>query len=105
MNKNEIPKEIQEFANSIAGGYFNTRVIKKNIEDETIYGIHEVYYDKNDNIWSYTKEPIKLCFENKDILNEIISNIISAATKPVLKLENEDLVETNEILWKGNNYE
>ena len=100
----QIPKEIEDFAEDISGGYWNTRIIKHITDDETYYAIHEVYYRKDDTIWSWSTDPIDVMFEDKNDFGEFAKHIMEAATRPILVLNKQadELEETKEI-WVSPN--
>jgi len=51
------------------------------------YGIHSVYYDKNDNITGYSAEPTPLIGDTLEELREDFSKALLAFDKPVLDQE------------------
>ena len=109
----EIPKEIEEFAESIGGGWWNYRIFEhtdywKGIDgkecSETWYDIHEVYYDGNGNIWSWTQDGMKLYFESFKDLKETIKSIKKACKHSILKvipasdMEDETIEDTHKYI-------
>ena len=87
--------------------YWNYRVIEKNITnkidcseveyDTTIYEVHEVYYDEDDNITMWSAESISPYGEGcvKD-LEVDIKFMLEACSKPILK--ESDLPDSGEYL-------
>ena len=101
---------IENVADKLCGGYWNTRVIKKHIDGkyengeeyhETYMGIFEVYYDKNNNILGWSENPIQIQFEDLDGFSEMLRQQIDALKKPVLEVMDNKVTETSEILFKG----
>jgi hypothetical protein len=60
-------------------------------EGHSLLGIHEVYYDDNGDLKSYTKEPVPVVWEGSldvDDMNggnDIINMMLEALNKPILK--------------------
>lgn len=89
--------------------YWNYRVVEKNttnkidcsdIEyDTTVYEVHEVYYDEDDNITMWSAESISPYGEGcvKD-LEVDIKFMLEACSKPILK--ESDLPDSGEYLSK-----
>lgn len=91
-------KDIEELANELSGGYWNTRIIKqKNSFNEDYYAIHEVYYRADNSIWSWTENPITAEFETKEDFGEILRQMVEASERPILELVHDNLIETKEI--------
>ncbi len=78
---------------------FDNRIIKKDIYGEKHYEIHEVYYDENGKIIAYTEYPLRLIFDNKEDLNDILMGIFEAVDKPILEQKDNEFIETDEN-WK-----
>lgn len=103
----EIPKEVEELANDLSGGYWNARVVKKHVNgkyengeeyDETYMGIFEVYYKANDEIWAWSENEIPMNFNGKEEFGEVINQYFNAAQRPVLEEIDGKLVETDEVI-------
>lgn len=87
--------------------YWNYRVVEKNITnkidcseieyDTTTYGVHEVYYDEDDNITMWSAESISPYGEGclKD-LEVDIKFMFEACSKPILK--ESDLPDSSKYL-------
>ena len=87
--------------------YWNYRVVEKNIKnkidrseieyDTTTYGVHEVYYDEDDNITMWSAESISPYGEGclKD-LEVDIKFMFEACSKPILR--ESDLPDSSEYL-------
>ena len=69
----EIPKEIEELADELSGGWWNYRIVEKsnswigpdgNRHLEKYYELHEVYYNGKGEIWSWTENPVGIYFES-----------------------------------------
>lgn len=98
MKEPKIPKEVEELSEEISGGYWNTRVIRKFVENESYMGVYEVYYKADDTIWAWSEDPISVTFNDIEEFGEVLGQIIKAAEKPVLELKNDELIETTEIV-------
>ena len=111
----DIPEEIEEFAKVITGGYWNYRFIKivvpyDELDDnlnktgktryETYYELHEVYYDKNDKIWSWSEEPIKVTPDDGEDLLEFIRYVLDASMKKALTEKDGDMIQLDEYMDK-----
>ena len=92
-------EEIEEFAETIGGGCWNTRIIEHTENKEKYYAIHEVYYDKNDKPWAWSEEPINLVFEDKESFGEILRQCVEASEKPILKIKNGNLIKSKQKPW------
>lgn len=89
--------------------YWNYRVVEKNTTDKidcsnieydtTVYEVHEVYYDEDDNITMWSAESISPYGEGclKD-LEVDIKFMFEACSKPILK--ESDLPDSSEYLSK-----
>lgn len=107
MSKHKIPKEVEELAEDLSGGYWNTRVIRKHVDGkyengeeyhETYMAVYEVYYRKDDSIWAWSENPMTIGFEDKEEFGILINQIFDAAQRPVLEEIDEKLVETDEVI-------
>ena len=101
-----MEKEYEELFEKMAD-YWNTRIIKHNIKgfynngveyNETYYGVHEVYYDKQGKPIMWTENPIRLTFQDKEEFEILLKQILDANSRPVLELdeENNKLIEEGE---------
>jgi hypothetical protein len=70
---------------------WNHRVIKE--EGEDLFQIHEVYYDDEGNIVTWTAEPVAPCGESLEILIKEIAMFLQAVDKPVLHVDGTTLRE------------
>lgn len=75
------------------------RVIKKKHDGNTIFHIHEVYYDESGAIESWTMEPIQPMGETESELREDIYHFVSALGKETLE---EAVAEGRAILRPAN---
>ena len=109
----EIPKEIEELADELSGGWWNYRIVEKsnswigpdgNRHLERYYELHEVYYNGKGEIWSWTENPVGIYFESYEEMKQILKQYKKACKHPILKFEKhgieETLVETGEYLYK-----
>ncbi len=62
-------------------------------KDEIEYSIHEVYYDKDENVKSWTENSIAISAETKDSTLWVITKMIEALTKDVLDADTGKSVE------------
>lgn len=77
---------------------WNYRVIRKPYDYKDLvfeeYNVHEVFYDDNGNIESWTTEPISPYGDTLEELKNTLEKMLEALEKPILQ---ED--ETNGILY------
>ena len=73
---------------------WNQRIIRTRKDEETWYEIHEVYYDAQGRIESWTQEPVLPGGESKAELMNDIAHFISAMHYPVLESSVHDGRET-----------
>lgn len=94
-------KEILEKLSEKFADYWNTRIIKHTVKYldkiETYYGIHEVYYDKEDKPVLWTSEPIDVTFQDKEEFEILLKQILDAKDRTILELdeENTKLIDIN----------
>jgi hypothetical protein len=74
-------------------GWWNYRVIVKTLhspplEDELSFGIHQVFYDSEGNINSFTSTPSFPIGETENGLKTSIALMMSAFTRPVICYNN-----------------
>lgn len=65
---------------------WNYRVIKHSNENETWYGIHEVYYGTNDQPHSWTEDSIVIS-DSPEGLRLILSSMMKCLDKEILGME------------------
>jgi hypothetical protein len=65
-------------------GYWNHRVVKRMINNEVSYGIHEVFYNDDNSIYAYTDEPIQVQCESLEDLREYLQWMLNCIDKEVL---------------------
>jgi len=80
------------------GTTWNYRVIKRTFKDsegndEIEYSIHEVFYDKNNKIISWTEQPVAAVDSHIVILGDVLDRMKVALTKPVLIEVDNKLIE------------
>lgn len=61
-----------------------------NVNGETMYAIHEVYYDESGGFKGYTKDPVSPYAKSPEELKEIFSLMIEGIDKDVLVYSEED---------------
>ena len=97
-------KKIKDFIDEISlawrGGYWNYRVLEKGTNDYKYYEIHEVYYDADGKIIAWTENPVDLHIEAVADIKFLMKRFKKAAKKTVLRIDNEDLVDTGTYLKK-----
>lgn len=69
---------------------WNYRLVRSTITwdnvDYTVYGIHEVYYDENGNIESWTENEVTMgSYETPEEVKQSMELIRKALTKPLLE--------------------
>lgn len=109
-------QEIEELTKDFSGSYWNYRWLKiiqsfpeydeegnltGNTEYEAYYELHEVYYDKDEKAFMWTKDPVNMLVENALDLMELVRHALDAAMKPVLLLtkgtDDDDLDKIEEL--------
>jgi len=69
-------------------GHWNYRVVRKVVDDEVIFGIHESYYDNDGNLEGITENPISIyAEENLENLAKEMGYIVQALEADVIKYE------------------
>ncbi len=65
--------------------HWNHRVVKKTYENgEEAFGIHEVFYNEDGTIYSYTKDPVDASCESLEALREYIQWMTDCLDKEIL---------------------
>jgi len=65
--------------------YWNHRVVKRTYGDGKVtFGIHEVFYNKDDSIYAYTKDPVEVSCESIEALREYLQWMMDCLDKDVL---------------------
>lgn len=64
--------------------YWNHRLIKRIDDGYEQYGIYEVYYNDDGSIYAYTEEPIEVCGDTQEDVEEILQWMMNCLEKPVL---------------------
>ena len=81
---------------------WNYRVIERNYDGEPSFQIHEVYYDDNDNMKSWSKEPIAPAGGTVKELRGDLMMMRRALASPVLTETADDTLEaTKEVNNNG----
>ena len=89
---NEAKDFIDEISSAWRGGWWNYRILEKGTNDYKYYEIHEVYYDADGKIIAWTENSVDLYIESISDINFL--------KKTVLRIDNEDLVDTGTSLKK-----
>lgn len=66
---------------------WNYRLIEKNISGETLFRIHEVYYDEDGIPNGVTKKPVYPQADSKEKFKDQMKLYNEALEKPILKYE------------------
>ena len=66
---------------------WNHRVVRKNHEDETWLGIHEVFYDAKGIPHMVTVDPVEVCGETLEELEETLNWMLKALGQPILEYD------------------
>ena len=66
---------------------WNHRVMKMKDEEDDYYQIHEVFYDKEGNVESYTKNGVTVGGNNIEEVRWVLQEMLAALDKPVLDYE------------------
>lgn len=64
--------------------HWNHRVMKRKLESGDFYGIHEVFYNEDGSIWSYTVDPIEVVGESIDELKQTLEWMLKCLDNPIL---------------------
>ena len=97
---NEVKDFIDEISSAWRGGWWNYRILEKGNNDYKYYEIHEVYYDADGKIIAWTENPVDLYIESISDIKFLMKKFKKAAKKTVLRIDNEDLVDTGTYLKK-----
>jgi len=63
---------------------WNHRVMKMKDGEDDFYQIHEVFYDKEGNVESYTKNGVTVGGNNIEEVKWVLREMLAALDKPVL---------------------
>jgi hypothetical protein len=66
---------------------WNYRVLSQKSGDETVYSIHQVFYDDQDLVVKYVKVPISLIATDLEDMVEDIELALEAFNQPIIKIE------------------
>ena len=66
---------------------WNHRVMKMKDGEDDFYQIHEVFYDKEGNVESYTKNGVTVGGNNIEEVKWVLQEMLAALEKPVLDYE------------------
>ena len=66
---------------------WNYRVLSQKSGDETVYSIHQVFYDEQDIVVKYVKVPITLIATDLEDMVEDIELALEAFNQPIIKIE------------------
>lgn len=103
-NELDTNQEIKDFIGKVSlawrGGWWNYRVIEKGSEDYKYYEFHEVYYDADGKIIAWTENPVDLHIEAVADIKFLMKRLKKATKKPILRIEDGELVDTGKYLKK-----
>lgn len=66
---------------------WNYRVLSQKSGDETVYSIHQVFYDEQDLVVKYVKVPISLIATDLEDMVIDIELALEAFSQPIIKIE------------------
>jgi GTP:adenosylcobinamide-phosphate guanylyltransferase len=66
---------------------WNYRVLSQKSGDETVYSIHQVFYDEQDLVVKYVKVPISLIATDLEDMVEDMQLALEAFDQPIIKIE------------------
>ncbi len=66
---------------------WNYRVLSQKSGDETVYSIHQVFYDEQDIVVKYVKVPISLIATDLEDMVEDMQLALEAFDQPIIKIE------------------
>jgi hypothetical protein len=66
---------------------WNYRVLSQKSSNETVYSIHQVFYDEQDIVVKYVKVPISLIATDLEDMVEDIELALEAFNQPIIKIE------------------
>jgi len=66
---------------------WNHRVVRKHYEAETLLGIHEVFYDEKGVPDMVTVDPVEVCGETLEELEELLDWMLKALGQPILEYD------------------
>lgn len=66
---------------------WNYRVLSQKSGDETVYSIHQVFYDEQDLVVKYVKVPISLIATDLEDMVEDMQLALEAFNQPIIKIE------------------
>lgn len=71
--------------------YWNNRILKHTLKNgEELYGIHEVYYDKDDTVEGWTSKPMTGLFDSVEDLVDNLKAMYDDVSKHKEILEYKD---------------
>lgn len=66
---------------------WNYRLLSEECGDQTVYSIHQVFYDPDDDIVDYVKVPISLISLDPEDMVEDLQLALEAFSQPMIKIE------------------
>lgn len=66
---------------------WNYRVLSQKSGNETVYSIHQVFYDEQDIVVRYVKVPISLIATDLEDMVEDMQLALEAFDQPIIKIE------------------
>jgi len=66
---------------------WNHRVVKRIYPMDTMYGIHETYYEDDDSVMGITENPTPVVGESVEELRETLERMLKALDEPVLNYD------------------
>ena len=100
----KVPKEVEELAEDLSGGWWNYRIIEKKDEWESkqtgnkyyniSFVLKEVYYKADGSIWSWTEGDTALVFDNIKDVKFLFKAVKKAAKHNVLREVDDKMIDT-----------
>ena len=72
---------------------WNYRVMRTVVDDEVMYGIHEVYYNEKDQPESWTQDPVSPLVDSEEELKDVLRLMSEALDKPVLDKKGTNIID------------
>ena len=66
---------------------WNYRVLSQKSGNETVYSIHQVFYDEQDIVVRYVKVPISLIATDLEDMVEDLELALESFNQPIIKIE------------------
>jgi hypothetical protein len=64
---------------------WNYRVMRKTVDGETSWGVHEVFYDDDGRVTGWTPEPVAVAGDSLEEIQQQLARMAEAAERPPLE--------------------